>query len=111
MENDPFSNSRICLYCGEPFKGRSDKKFCGAQCRNSFNNKLNRLHELRIIEINKILRKNRSILSRLCPVGSSTVPRKYLELSEFDFEYFTNLYRSQDGLTYYIVYDHLLCEI
>lgn len=106
MENIPSLNERICLYCGESFKGRSDKKFCDTQCRNSYNNKVNRIHELRIIEINKILRKNRSILNKLCPMAKSSVPRKYLELSGFDFEHFTNLYRSPEGYTYYIVYDH-----
>ena len=80
MENTPSLNEKTCLYCGETFQGRSDKKFCDAQCRNSYNNKVNRLHELKIIEVNKILRKNRSILNNLCPVGKSSVPRKYLEL-------------------------------
>lgn len=106
MDNDIPLNERVCLYCGDPIVGRSDKKFCDDQCRNTYNNKVNRIHELTIIETNKILRKNRSILSRLSPAGKTTIPRTYLELGGFDFDHFTKLFRSKNGNTYYIVYDH-----
>ena len=33
---------RECLECGEPLKGRVDKKFCSDYCRNSHNNKVNK---------------------------------------------------------------------
>jgi len=106
MDNYSPFDDRVCLDCGEPIRGRSDKKFCDDQCRNSYNNKVNRIHELTILKTNKILRKNRSILSRLSPAGKTIIPRKYLELSGFDFDHFTKLYRSKNGNTYYIVYDH-----
>ncbi len=29
---------KTCLHCHDSFRGRSDKKFCGDYCRNSYNN-------------------------------------------------------------------------
>ena len=107
MDTEDYRDEiRVCMQCGKEMIGRTDKKFCDAQCRNSFNNRLNRFHELKIKETNKILRKNRSILARLSPVGYTTVPKPYLELAGFDFNYFTNLFRSKSGNTYYMIYDH-----
>jgi len=48
---------RYCLECGEPLIGRSDKKFCDDQCRNAYNNKLNRDHINLYRNINNKLRK------------------------------------------------------
>ena len=31
-----------CLECGTAIRGRADKKFCSDQCRNQYNNTLNR---------------------------------------------------------------------
>lgn len=30
---------KICIYCGKSISGRTDKKFCGAACRNAFHNR------------------------------------------------------------------------
>jgi len=96
---------KICLHCGEKIFGRTDKKFCDADCRNAYNNRIKNESEKFIIETNRILRKNRSILKQLNPTGKSTVRREYLELSGFDFDHFTRIYRTQGGNTYYMCYE------
>jgi hypothetical protein len=94
-----------CLECGERIFGRSDKKFCNAQCRNTYNNRMKNTSEKYILETNRILRKNRSILKQLNPTGKSTVRREYLVLAGFDFEHFTRIYRTDRGNTYYMCYE------
>ena len=52
-----------CLACEKPLKGRIDKKFCDNECRNDYNNERYRLEQKVVLDINKILRKNRKILN------------------------------------------------
>jgi len=100
-----MGKSNFCLHCGKAILGRSDKKFCNAQCRNTHNNQVRSESEKFIIETNRILRKNRSILKQLNPIGKSTVRREYLELVGFDFDHFTRIYRTKKGNIYYMCYE------
>ena len=96
----------VCLECGSQLIGRLDKKFCTDQCRYLYNNKQKRQHEAGIQNINRILRKNRSILKSLNPVGKTTVRRSLLENKGFEFDFFTHTYRSKGGSLYYFVYEY-----
>jgi len=53
---------RHCFECGEPLKGRIDKKFCDDACRNSYNNRVNKDTKNLIRNTNNRLRKNYRIL-------------------------------------------------
>lgn len=86
--------------------GRSDKKYCSDQCRATANNQLKNETEKVIIEFNKRLRKNRTILKTLCPIGKSTVRKSVLLDMGFDFSSFTNMYLSPQGNLYYLTYDY-----
>lgn len=97
---------RQCLQCGKSLTGRVDKKFCDAYCRNSYNNQNKSNDELMIKATNTTLRKNRRILKSLCPEGKTVVRRKVLVDMGFDHRYFTNIYRSSKGNTYYLCYDY-----
>ena len=97
---------KVCLDCGEPLKGRIDKKFCNDQCRNSYNNKLKGNSNNLMRNINNALRKNRRILSELNPEGISKVSKDKLTLQGFNFNYFTNIYQTKSGKTYYYCYDY-----
>jgi len=103
-----MSQARTCIQCGTPIVGRSDKRYCSDPCRHLANNviKLKNQHERRILQINAILRRNRSILKQLSPRGKTTIPRQYLELAGFDFRYLTQVYRTQKGNTYHLCYDY-----
>uniref|UniRef100_UPI00215866A1 hypothetical protein n=1 Tax=Marinoscillum sp. MHG1-6 TaxID=2959627 RepID=UPI00215866A1 len=59
-----------------------------------------------MIQLNSQLRKNRRILKNLCPEGKSTVRRQILIDLGYDFNFFTNLYQSTKGATYYLCYDY-----
>ena len=95
-----------CEECGSKLIGRLDKKFCSDQCRSSFNNKLNSVANKFIRNINNILRKNRRILIDLNPTGKVKVHRDKLVEQGFNFNYFTNVYRTKKGNVYYFCYDY-----
>ena len=97
--------ANTCLECGEALHGRTDKKFCGDQCRATYNDRAKRTHEAFIIETNKQLRRNRTILRTLCPLGKATIRREALAEMGFDFTRFTSLYRTSKNL-YYLCYEY-----
>ncbi|MBN2730645.1 MAG: hypothetical protein JXR53_15580 [Bacteroidales bacterium] len=98
-------SDRLCLECGESLLGRSDKKFCGDQCRNAFNNRLNSDSNNLVRNINNQLRKNRRIMTELNPDGKCKVQKEKLLAKGFSFKYFTHTYTTQKGTIYYFSYD------
>ena len=106
-----MNNLRICLECGEKFVGRIDKKFCDAQCRNSFNNKVTRVKEKQINEINRILRRNRKILKQFNPEGKTTIRKEYMVKLKFNFKFHTHTFASTRGNTYKFCYEYGYLEI
>ena len=94
-----------CLECGEKIIGREDKKFCSDGCRNAYNNKINKDSTNLMRNINNKLRKNYRILSELNPEGKSKTSRTKLLGKGFDFEFFTSIYQTKTGNTYYFLYD------
>ncbi len=96
---------RNCLDCGKALHGRQDKKFCNDYCRNNYYNRQHREQNALIRKVNAILRKNRQILKSLNPTGKGKVSREELLVKGFDFHYFTNVYITRRGSTYYFCYD------
>lgn len=96
---------RLCKECGQKLLGRRDQKFCSDYCRNTFNNRLNQDSTKYIRRINNILRKNRRILSHLNPKGKITIDGITLAEEGFNFHYYTNIYTTKTGSTYYFCYD------
>lgn len=106
MEADnTTSEERKCQECGEKLRGRKDQKFCSDYCRNTFNNRLNEDVNNYMRRVNNILRKNRRILNLLNPNGKKTVDALTLAEEGFNFHYFTNIYETKKGHTYYFCYD------
>lgn len=101
---DNFTSGR-CLKCGNALLGRSDKKFCDAFCRNSYNNQNKSREEQQITLINAAIRKNRRILKTLCPQGKATVRKDVLDAMGFDYRYLSGLYQTASG-PYYFCYDY-----
>jgi hypothetical protein len=94
-----------CLDCGEPLKGRSDKKFCADQCRNNYHNYLNRTPGELVRSINSVLRRNRRILSELNPAEKVTVHRNKLLEKGFDFTFYTHTRVTRKGHVYRFCYE------
>ena len=95
-----------CLECEKPLIGRSDKRFCDDSCRNANYNKSNRSTSNYMRKVNRILSKNRLILEGLNPNETTKVSRKKLTTEGFNFDFYTNIYQTKNGKTYFFCYDH-----
>lgn len=104
------SASRACLTCGKPVRGRADKKFCDDYCRNNFNNqqKAKSSHSTYVRNINNTLLKNRKILENILPLTEENIKanKDKLQRLGFHFKYFTHLYTTRTGKTYFFCYDY-----
>ncbi|SOC79664.1 hypothetical protein SAMN06296241_1195 [Salinimicrobium sediminis] len=96
---------KTCLECGEKIVGRTDKKFCSDYCRNAYNNNLNKDSKNLVRNVNNQLRKNYRILEELNPDGKIRISKLKLAAKGFNFDYFTSIYTTKTGNTYYFVYD------
>ncbi len=101
----------MCAQCNEKISGRTDKKFCSDQCRFIFNNNKKQKSGVykEVNEINKLLRKNRSILFGLNPDGTTHIKAASLIKLGFDFRYFTSYYKTKSANLYFLVYDVGYC--
>jgi len=106
----PVVDSKNCLACGKPLKGRIDKKFCDDYCRNSYNNqqKAKGSHSAYVRKINNTLLKNRKILETILPDNEETAKanRDKLQRLGFHFKYITHSFTNKTGKTYFYCYDY-----
>jgi hypothetical protein len=97
---------RKCLDCDSALLGRADKKFCDDQCRSNYNNRLKAGSVMAVRPVNAILRKNHSILIKLCPGNKVKLKKDELLRHGFDLTYHTHLHNTHKGNTYYFCYDY-----
>ncbi len=102
---------RKCLECGEPLLGRSDQKYCSDYCRNTYNNRLDVDTKNLIRNTNNRLRRNYKTLVKLNTSGKTKVTRLRLYDNNFDFNFFTSIYTTKAGNTYYYIYDQGYLEL
>lgn len=99
--------TRKCLWCGAALRGRSDKKFCSVNCRNTYNNK--KADSItRLVKItNHALRKNRNILAELyqSSLTENIVSKEILQYKGFQFRYHTETIKEKDRPPLYVLYD------
>lgn len=98
-------NGRVCLECGDFLKGRADQKFCTSDCRSAYNNKARKSFNAEVNRVNRILSKNRRVLTTLNPTGKTKVSRDVLTKSGYNLDYMTNIYTTKTGKVYHFCYD------
>jgi hypothetical protein len=100
-----------CLDCGDIIKGRTDKKFCSDQCRNNYNNRINRDSNNFVRNVHGLLRKNRRILSDLYTEGRIKVHKDALFALGYNFNFFTHVIETSDGRSYHYCFEYGYGEI
>src|SRR5512133_2062865 len=95
-----------CLDCGDVIHGRTDKKFCSDQCRNNYNNRLNRDSNNFVRNVHGLLRKNRRILSDLCAEGKTRVHKDALFALGYNFSFFTHIIETSQGNMYHYCFEY-----
>lgn len=107
-----METENICVECGKELLGRSDRKFCCAECRTAFHNREYRRKNREILRINKILRKNHIILENALAHKRNICSTKYLYEEGFNFDYFTSLdVLHYGGMPKMVCYDLAYSEI
>lgn len=94
---------RYCPNCGKPVTGRSDKKFCSESCRSMYNNRLSRQKSRWQIRIDRILKRNHTIMERLYESGRRKTTFYELSGMGFNFDYLTSLRENPDTANSYII--------
>lgn len=100
-----MEDSKKCIECDRNIFGRADKKFCSDSCRSAYNNRLAGGSDKYVRKVNRILKKNHSILLQLNPEGKKKIHREKLLKAGFDFDYCTNTYLTKDQKEYRFCYD------
>lgn len=94
--------TRYCMNCRKIIVGRSDKKFCSDECRTMFNNRKYRERYYGMTRIDRILKKNHSIIDSLYKKGKRKIAFSALFGMGFNFEYVTSMRESPDMYSSYV---------
>ncbi len=89
--------TKKCPVCSRELRGRTDKVFCSAKCKNNLNNAKNRVLQEKIKPITEKLKQNYEILENLLTAGRKEVSSTELQGKGFDFNYLTNFKRNQSA--------------
>lgn len=99
---------RVCLDCHKPMNGRSDKKFCGDHCRNSYHNRHSNGYSRPVKTVNGILKTNRKIIHHLLDKNNEKiVSESTLKELGFKFEYCTKVITKDDSQKEYHCYEYI----
>jgi len=86
--------------------GRTDKKYCDAQCKSSHQYKRERQNPERFYKkVDNQLRLNRRILKEYNKAGKATVRSSVLLQIGFDPNFFTHYWKNKKGDVYLFVYE------
>ncbi len=102
---------RVCLDCGARLLGRSDKKFCSDQCRNNYNNRLNRDQNNYVRNVHAQLRRNRRVLADLYDDGHRRIHHDALIARGYNFTFFTHLVETLEGVRWSYCFEYGFREI
>ena len=102
---------RKCLDCGDIIRGRTDKKFCSDQCRNNYNNRLNRDTNNYVRNVHGLLRKNRRIIADLYSDGKRRVHKDALFALGYNFSFFTHIIETAAGQKYHYCFEYGYREV
>jgi hypothetical protein len=100
-----MNSERHCLNCKKEITGRANKKFCDNKCRSNYNNHLY-LDNHYIQDITSILHRNRRILEKMVFAGLIKSTREELLMKGFDFNYFTSVHSTPNGLNNNFCYEY-----
>jgi len=96
-----------CLFCEKELRGRTDKKFCDAQCKSA--NQYQKSKEQPERFYNKVdnqLKLNRKIMKEYNKGGKAIVRSNTLKEEGFNPNFFTHYWKNKNGDVYLFVYEY-----
>ena len=97
--------NKNCHQCGHALHGRADKKFCDAYCRAQYHNQRLKSDNDQIKSLDRNLKHNYRILSRLKGREAVVLPKTVLERLGFQFGYCTQHFTNAKGSRFEVCYD------
>jgi len=95
-----------CLYCNKELNGRTDKKFCDAQCKSAYQYQQAKEQPERFYnKVDNQLKLNRKILKEFNKGGKVTVRAEILNELGFNPNFFTHYWKTKKGEVYLFVYE------
>lgn len=96
-----------CLSCGKELIGRSDKKYCDAYCKSSYQYKKSKSETPSFYtKVHKQLQKNRKLLKHYNKAGKATIRAAILLEQGFNPKFFTHYWKNKKGDVYLFVYEY-----
>lgn len=98
---------KTCLFCENELRGRTDKKFCDAQCKSA--NQYQKSKEQPERFYNKVdnqLKLNRKIMKEYNKGGKAIVRSNTLKEEGFNPNFFTHYWKNKNGDVYLFVYEY-----
>lgn len=98
---------RKCKICKEALVGRRDKLFCSLDCKNYYHKRLRSVTNKAAEEIDRYLKRNRSILLEVLGKNKTQIKvyRNLLEQKKFRFKYHTHSHVNSKGKVFRYLYD------
>jgi hypothetical protein len=98
--------TKTCLACNAILKGRTDKKFCNANCRNSYNNQQKGGMNNYARNIINSIRKNQKILESFLGGHEKVKASRHRMLTHgFQFRYHTHTRENKHGKVYFFCFE------
>ncbi len=98
---------KTCKLCKKTITGRSDKMFCGIDCKNSYNMQLRQVTNIATTKTDRILHRNRSIILEI--IGKNTKQKKInksqLDNKRFNYTHITGYHLNSKGKMVHHLYD------
>ncbi len=99
-------NPKTCLSCGKGLEGRSDKKYCDAYCKSSYQYRQSKLNTPKFYnKVDNQLKLNRKILKYFNKAGKATIRSEVLIDLGFDPNFYTHYWKNTKKDTYLFVYE------
>ena len=97
---------RVCPVCKKEVIGRRDKVFCSTGCKSSHQYEQRLEKEVFFLEVDRQLKKNRSILRKYNQVGKTTLRKEVLLQEGFNPRFFTHYWKNSEGQVYLFCYEY-----
>ncbi|WP_224995074.1 hypothetical protein [Cesiribacter sp. SM1] len=97
---------KVCPVCKKEVVGRRDKVYCSPSCKSSFQYEQRLEQDSFFFEVDRQLKKNRSILRRYNQVGKTTLRKEVLLQEGFKPRFFTHYWKNGKGDVYLFCYEY-----
>jgi hypothetical protein len=98
---------KLCLQCSKVLEGRSDKIYCDAYCKSSYQYQKSKTETPQFYnKVDKQLKRNRRLLKQYNKAGKATVKATILKNEGFNPNFFTHFWKNNKNEVYLFVYEY-----